>query len=89
MELERKHWIVVKMSSKSSGLDHNKLWKILKKMGIYQAPEKPYLPPEKPYAGQEITVRTQHGTMDWFKTGKEILESYILSPCLFIIIFAE
>ena len=35
------------------------------------------------YAGQEATVRTGHGTMDWFKTGKEVCQGYILSPCLF------
>ena len=35
------------------------------------------------YAGQESTVRTGHGTMDWFKIGKEAHQGYILSPCLF------
>ena len=35
------------------------------------------------YAGQEATVRTGHGTTDWFKTGKEVCQGYILSPCLF------
>ena len=35
------------------------------------------------YAGQEETVRTEHGTMDWFQTGKGVHQGYILSPCLF------
>ena len=35
------------------------------------------------YAGQEATVKTRHGTMDWFKIGKGICQGYILSPCLF------
>ena len=35
------------------------------------------------YAGQEATVRTRHGTMDWFKTEKEVCQGCILSPCLF------
>ena len=60
-------------------VDHNKLWKILKEM-------------EMPYhltcllrnlcAGQESTVRTGHGTKDWFQIGKGVLWGYILSPCL-------
>ena len=43
----------------------------------------PYLPPEKPVAGQEATVRTEYGTMDWFKIGKGVRHGYILSPGLF------
>ena len=43
----------------------------------------PYLPPVKPYAGQEATVRTRHGTTDWFQIGKEVRQGCILSPCLF------
>ena len=43
----------------------------------------PYLPPVKPYAGQEATVRTRHGTTDWFKIGKRVHQGSILSPCLF------
>ena len=43
----------------------------------------PYLPPEKPVAGQEATVRTEYGTMDWFKIGKGLHQVCILSPCLF------
>ena len=37
------------------------------------------------YAGQEATVRTRHGTMDWFKIGKGVHQGYVLSPCLFIL----
>ena len=61
-------------------VDHNKLWKILKRMGI---PD--YLTSllRNLYAGQETTVRTGHVTMDWFKLGKEVRQGYILSPCLF------
>ena len=42
-----------------------------------------YLSSENLYAGQEATVRTGHGTMDWFQIGKGILQGCILSPCLF------
>ena len=41
------------------------------------------LPPENLYAGQEATVRSGHGTADWFKIGKGVRQGYILSPCLF------
>ena len=43
----------------------------------------PYLPPEKLYAGEEATVRTRHGKMDWFQIGKRVHQGCILSPCLF------
>ena len=43
----------------------------------------PYLPPEKLYAGQEATVRTGCGKMDWFQIRKGVCQGYILSPCLF------
>ena len=54
---------------------HNKLWKILKEMGI---PDLPDL-----YACQEATLRTGHGTTDWFQIGKEVRQGCLLSPCLF------
>ena len=58
-------------------VDYNKLWKILQEMGI------PDLPLEKLYAGQEATVRTGHGTIDWFQKGKGVRQGCILSPaCL-------
>ena len=61
-------------------LDHNKLWKILKEMGISD-----YLTCllRNLYAGQEATVRTGHGTTDWFQIGKGGRQCCILSPCLF------
>ena len=57
-------------------VDHNKLWKILKEMGIPDLLR-------NLYAGQEATVRTGHGTTDWFQIGKGLCQLYILSPCLF------
>ena len=61
-------------------VDHDKLWKILKEMGV---PNHFSCLLRNLYAGQEATVRTRHGTMDWFKIGKGIEEGYISSPCLF------
>ena len=61
-------------------VDHNKLWKILKEMGI---PDYLTCLLRNLYAGQEATVRTRHGTMDWFQIGKEVCQGCILSPCLF------
>ena len=61
-------------------VDHNKLWKILKEMGILD-----HLTCllRNLYAGQEATVRTGHGTTDWFQIGKGVRQGCILSPCLF------
>ena len=59
---------------------HNKLWKILKEMGI---PDHLTCLLWNLYAGQEATVRTRHGTMDWFKIGKGVHQGSILSLCLF------
>jgi len=61
-------------------VDHNKLWKILKEMGI---PDHLTCLLWNLYAGQEATVRTRHGTMNWFQIGKGVLQGCILSPCLF------
>ena len=61
-------------------LDHNKLWKILKEMGI---PDHLTCLLRNLYAGQEATIRTGHGTTDWFQTGKGVHQGCILSPCLF------
>ena len=61
-------------------MDHKKLWKILKEMGI---PDHLTCLLRNLYAGQEATVRSGHGTMDWFKTGNGVHQGYILSPCLF------
>ena len=60
--------------------DHNKLWKILKEMGI---PDPPTCLLRNLYAGQEATVRTRHGATDWFQIGKGVCQDCILSPCLF------
>ena len=59
---------------------HNKLWKILKGMGI---PDHLTCLLRNLYAGQEATVRTGHRTTDWFQIGKGVCQGYILSPCLF------
>ena len=61
-------------------VDHNKLWKILKEIGI---PDHLTCLLRNPYAGQKAAVRTGHGTTDWFQIGKEIHQGCILSPCLF------
>ena len=61
-------------------VDHNKLWKILKEMGISH-----HLTCllRNLYAGQEATLRNGHGTTDWLQTGKGVHQGYILSPHLF------
>ena len=61
-------------------VDHNKLWKILQEMGT---PDHLTYLLRNLYAGQEATVRTGHGTSEWFPIGKGVLQGYILSPCLF------
>ena len=61
-------------------VDHNKLWKILKEMGI---PDHLTCLFRNRYSGQEATVRTRHGTTDWLKIGKGVCQGCILSPCLF------
>ena len=61
-------------------VDHNKLWKILKEMGI---PDHVTCLLRNLYIGQEATIRTGHGTTDWFQIGKGVCQGCILSPCLF------
>ena len=61
-------------------VDHNKLWKILKERGI---PDYLTCLLRNLYAGQEATVRTGHGTTDWFQIGKGVCQGCILSACLF------
>ena len=61
-------------------VDHNKLWNVLKEMGI---PDDLTCLLRNLYAGQEATVRTGHGTTDWFQIGKGVWQGCILSPCLF------
>ena len=66
-------------------MDHNKLWKILKEVGI---PDHPTCVLRNLYAGQEATAGTEHETAAWFKIGKGVYQFYILLPCLFIL-YAE
>ena len=61
-------------------MDHNKLWKILKEMGI---PVHLTCLLRNLCAGKEATIRTLHGTTDWFKIGKIVRQGFILPPCLF------
>ena len=61
-------------------VDHNKLWKILKSLGM---PDHLTCLLRNLYAGQEATVRTGHGTTDWFQIRKWVCQGCILSPCLF------
>ena len=86
------HWIIKKAREFQKNIfidytktfncvDHNKLWKILKEMGIQD-----HL--RNLYAGQEATVRNRHGTTDWFKIGKGVHQGCILSPCL-VNLYAE
>ena len=61
-------------------VDHNNLWTLLKEMGI---PDHLICLLRNLYAGPEATVRTGHGTTDWFQIGKGVCQGCILSPCLF------
>ena len=61
-------------------VDHNKPWKIPKEMGI---PDHLTCLWRNLYAGQEATVRTGHGTIDWFQIGKGVCQGCILSPCFY------
>ena len=64
----------------SSWREDNQLWKILKEMGI---PDHLIWLLRNLYAGQKATVKTEHGTTDWFQIGKGVCQGCILSPCLF------
>ena len=61
-------------------VDHNTLWKILKEMGL---PDHMTCLLRNLYAGEEATVRTEHGTTEWFQTEKGVRQGCVLSPCLF------
>ena len=86
------HWIIKKPREHQKNIcfidyskafycvDHRKLWKILEEMGI---PDHLTCLLRNLYAGQEATVRTGHGTTDWFQIGKGVHQGCILSPCLF------
>ena len=74
------HFCFIDCAKAFNCVDHNKLWKILKEMGI-----KDHLTCllRNLYTGQEATVRTGQGTTDWFQIGKEVRQSCLSSPCLF------
>ena len=86
------HWIIEKAREFQKNIcfieyaeafdcvDHNKLWKIVKEMGI---PDHLTCLMRNMYAGQEAAVGTRHGTMDWFQIGKGVHQGCVLSPCLF------
>ena len=74
------HFCFIDYAKAFDGVDHNELWKILKEMGI---PDHHTHLLTNLYAGQEETVRTGHGTTDWFQIGKGVHQGYMLSPCLF------
>ena len=88
------HWIIEKARESQKNIyfcfidyakafdcvDHKKLWKILKEMGI---PDHLTCLLRTLYAGQETTGRTGHGKTDWFQTGKRVCQGCILSSCLF------
>ena len=71
---------VLTMPNPFDCVENNKLWKILQEMGI---PDHLTCLLRNLYAGQEATVRTGHGTTDWFQIGKGVHQGCILSPCLF------
>ena len=75
-----KHLFLLYWQCQNLCVDHNKLWKILKEMAI---PDHLTCLLRNLYAGQEATVRTGHGTPDWFQIGKGVHQGCILSPCLF------
>ena len=93
-QIANTHWIIEKVRKFQKNIyfcfidytkafdcvDHNKRWKILKEMGI---PDHLTCLLGNLYAGQKATVRTRHGTTDWFKIGKGVYQGCILSPCLF------
>ena len=66
--------------AKALTVDHNKRWRIVREMGI---PDHLTCLLRNLYAGQEATVRTGHGTTDWFQIGKGVHQGWILSPCFF------
>ena len=94
IKIANSHWIVEKAREFQKNIyfcfidyakgfncvDHNKLWKILQEMGI---PDHLTCLLRNLYAGKEATVRTGHGTTDWFQIGKGVRQGCILSPWLF------
>ena len=78
-EFPEKHLLLLYWLHQSLCVVHDKLWKIVKEMGI---PDHLTCLLRNLYAGQEATVRTGHGTTDWFQIGKGVRQDCILSPCL-------
>ena len=76
----QKHLFLLYWLCQSLCADHNKLWKLLKEMGI---PDYLTCLLRNLYAGQEATVRTGHGTTDWFQIKKGVCQGCVLSSCLF------
>ena len=74
------HFCFIDSAKALDCVDHNKMWKILKEMGI---PDHLTCLLRNLYAGQEATVRTGRGTTDWFQIGKGVFQDCILSSCLF------
>ena len=74
------YFCLIAYTKASDYVDHSKLWKTLQEMGI---PDSFTCVLKSLYAGQEATVRSRHGTVNWFKIGKGICQSCILSPWLF------
>ena len=74
------HFCFIDYAKTFDRVDHNKLWKILQELGIS---DHHTCLLRNLYAGQEGTVRTRHGTTDWFQFGEGVCQSCILSPCLF------
>ena len=74
------HFCFIYYANAFDSVDHNKLWNILKEMGI---PEHLTCLLRGLGAGQKATIRTRHGTTDWFQIGKGVRQGCILSPCLF------
>ena len=79
-ENQRKTFVSLTTTKDFDCVGHLKLWKILKEMGI---PDCLTCLWRNLYTGQEQTVRTRHGTMDWFQIGKGVRQDCMLSPCLF------
>ena len=79
-EFQKKHLLLLYWLCQRLCVDHNKLWKTLKKMGT---PDHLNCLLRNLYAGQEAIVRTGHGTTDWFQIRKGVRQGCILSPCLF------
>ena len=77
---ENIYFCFIQYAKASDCVDNNKLWKILKEMGI---PDHLICLLRNLYAGQEATVRTGHGTTDWFQIGKGVCQGCIMSHCLF------